>query len=153
MAWPYGLNIAVVEVDPETCAVEILDYSNFHDCGTILNPMIVAGQLHGGIAQGIAAALFEELVYDEYGQPQSGSFMNYLVPSAVELPNFRLGHMTNPSPAVPGGMKGVGEAGIIAPPAAIVNAVEDALRPFDASHSRRRHSPRMSSSRRFTAVI
>ena len=135
MAWPYGLNIAVVEVDPETCAVEILDYSNFHDCGTILNPMIVAGQLHGGIAQGIAAALFEELVYDEYGQPQSGSFMNYLVPSAVELPNFRLGHMTNPSPAVPGGMKGVGEAGIIAPPAAIVNAVEDALRPFGVTFS------------------
>ena len=127
MAWPYGLNVAVVEVDSATCSVKVLDFSVFHDCGTILNPMIVEGQIHGGTAQGIGAALFEELSFDEHGQPLCGSFLNYLVPSAVELPNFRLGHMIHPSPVVPGGMKGVGEAGIIGPPAAIVSAVEDAL--------------------------
>ena len=129
-AWPYGLNVAVVEVDIETGDVELLDYSVFHDCGTMLNPMIVEGQIHGGTAQGIAAALYEQLPYDEAGQPQATNFMDYLVPSAVELPNFRLGHMTNPSPVIPGGMKGVGEAGVIGPPAAILNAIDDALRPF-----------------------
>ena len=131
MAWPYGLNMAVVQVDPETCGVELLAFSVFHDCGTILNPMIVDGQIHGGTAQGIGAALFEELTFDDQGQPQSGSFLNYLVPSAVEVPNFTLGHMIHPSPVVPGGMKGVGEAGIIGPPAAVIAAIEDALYDHD----------------------
>ncbi len=129
-AWPYGLNVAVVEIDIETCSVAVLDFSVFHDCGTMLNPMIVEGQLHGGVAQGIAAALFEELRYDEDGQPLNANLMTFLMPSAVELPNFRLGHMTTPSPVIPGGMKGIGEAGVIGPPAAVVNAIDDALRPF-----------------------
>jgi carbon-monoxide dehydrogenase large subunit len=93
--------------------------------------MIVEGQIHGGTAQGIGAALFEELTFDDQGQPQSGSFLNYLVPSAVEVPNFTLGHMIHPSPVVPGGMKGVGEAGIIGPPAAVIAAIEDALYDHD----------------------
>ena len=133
MAWPYGLNLAVVEVDVETGAVVILDYAVFHDCGTMLNPMIVEGQIHGGTAQGIAAALYEQLPYDGMGQPLVTNLVNYLVPSAVELPSYRLGHIVNPSPVIPGGMKGVGEAGVIGPPAAIVNAIDDALRPFGVS--------------------
>lgn len=96
----------------------------------MLNPLIVEGQLHGGLAQGIAAALYEELKYDQCGQLLNGSFMDYLLPSAADLPRFRLEHLVTPSPIIPGGMKGVGEAGVIAPPAAVVNAVEDALRPF-----------------------
>ena len=131
MAWPYGLNIAVVEVDVETGLVEVLDYTVFHDCGTILNPMIVDGQIHGGVAQGIAAALYEDLSYSPEGQPLSANLMTYLVPSAVELPSVNTGHTISPSPVIPGGMKGVGEAGIIGPPAAIVSAIEDALRPLD----------------------
>ena len=129
-AWPYGLDVAVVEVDIETGAVSVLDFSVFHDCGTMLNPMIVEGQIHGGVAQGIAAALSEELRYDKDGQPLNTSLMTFLMPSTVELPNFRLGHMTTPSPVIPGGMKGIGEAGVIGPPAAIVNAIDDALRPY-----------------------
>ena len=129
MAWPYGLHVVVVDVDVETGGVEILDYALMHDCGTMLNPMIVEGQLHGGVAQGIAAALLEELQYDDAGEPLTTSFADYLIPSAVELPNFHTEHMTTPSPIIPGGMKGVGEAGIIGPPAAIVNAIEDALGP------------------------
>ncbi len=133
MAWPYGVNLAVVEVDVETGEVHFLDYVVVHDCGTLLNPMIVEGQLHGGVAQGIGAALWEHLRYDESGQPLTRTFMDYLIPTAAELPRFRLDHLVTPSPIIPGGMKGVGEAGIIGPPAALVNAVEDALRPFGAS--------------------
>jgi carbon-monoxide dehydrogenase large subunit len=129
-AWPYGLGVAVVEVDTETGLVKVVDYSVFHDCGTVLNPMIVEGQLHGGSAQGIAAALMEEIRYDEDGQPLNSNFMTFLMPSAVEMPNFRLAHMTTESPVIPGGMKGIGEAGIIGAPAAVVSAVDDALRPF-----------------------
>ena len=126
-AWPYGLNYAVVEVDTGTGEVRILDYAVMHDCGTVLNPLIVDGQIHGGVAQGIAAALHEEIVYDDDGQILTTSFMDYRIPSAVELPSFRLGHMTTPSPIIPGGMKGTGEAGVLGPPAAIVGAIENAL--------------------------
>lgn len=127
MAWPYGLSVAVVEVDTETCLVRVVDYAVFHDCGTMLNPMIVAGQLHGGAAQGIAAALGEVLRYDEDGQPLVTNLMTYLMPSAAEMPSFTLGHMSTESPVIPGGMKGIGEAGIIGAPAAVVNAVHDAI--------------------------
>jgi carbon-monoxide dehydrogenase large subunit len=130
MAWPYGANLVAVEVDVDTGQVKILDYVVVHDCGTMLNPLIVEGQIHGGVAQGIAAALYEELQYDQTGQLLNGSFMDYLIPTAADLPRFRLDHLVTPSPIIPGGMKGVGEAGIIAPPAAVVNAVEDALRSF-----------------------
>ena len=128
MAWPYGLGVAVVEVDTETGLVKVLAYSVFHDCGTVLNPMIVEGQLHGGAAQGIAAALGEEIRYDGNGQPLTTNLMSYLMPSAQEMPSFTLGHMTTESPVIPGGMKGIGEAGIIGAPAAVVNAIHDALR-------------------------
>ncbi len=130
MAWPYGVHHAVVEVDTETGRVEILDYTIVHDTGTVLNPMIVEGQIHGATAQGIAAALFEEFVHDDAGQPLTTSLTDYLVPSAPEIPSLDVGHMCTPSPVVPGGVKGAGEAGVIAPPAAITNAVEDALSAF-----------------------
>jgi carbon-monoxide dehydrogenase large subunit len=111
----------------------VVDVAVFHDCGTMLNPMIVEGQLHGGVAQGIGAALFEELPYDADGQPLVTNLATFLMPSAVELPAFRLGHMTTPSTVIPGGMKGIGEAGIIGPPAAVVNAIDDALAHLGAS--------------------
>ena len=130
MAWPYGTNVAVVEVDVETGAVSFLDYAYVHDCGTVVNPMIVEGQIHGGVAQGIGQALFEELRYDADGRPQFGSLMDYLVPSAAEIPDLRLDHLVTPSPIIPGGTKGAGEAGAIGSPAAVVSAIEDALRPF-----------------------
>jgi aerobic carbon-monoxide dehydrogenase large subunit len=101
--------------------------------GTVINPMIVDGQVHGGIAQGVAQALYEEAVYDEEGNLVTGSMTNYLVPSAVELPNFELERTENPSPTNPMGVKGVGETGTIASPAAVMNAVVDALSPFGVS--------------------
>ncbi len=125
-----GANVAIVEVDVETGKVQFHDYVFVHDCGTILNPLIVEGQIHGGAAMGISAALFEELRYAENGQPLTGSFMDYSLPMAADLPRLKLGHVVVPSPNIPGGMKGVGESGEIAPPAAVTNAVEDALRPF-----------------------
>jgi len=130
MAWPYGVNAAVVEVDVETGEVRFLDYVCVHDCGTIVNPMIVEGQLHGGIAQGIGMALYEELRYDRDGYPLTGTFMDYLVPTAAEVPRIRLAHDETPSPVVPTGVKGIGEAGAIGSPSAVAAAVEDALRPF-----------------------
>jgi carbon-monoxide dehydrogenase large subunit len=135
-AWPYGTNIAVVEVDVETGKVSFLDYIYVHDCGTLINPMIVDGQVQGGVAQGIGQALYEELRYREDGQPLFGSFMDYVLPTAAEIPRLVLEHQETPSPIVPGGVKGVGEAGAIGSPAAIVAAVEDALRPFGARITR-----------------
>lgn len=132
MAWPYGANAVAVEVDVETGHVTFLDYVYVHDCGTILNPQIVEGQIHGGVAQGLGAALLEELSYTADGQPLVGSFMDYVLPTAAEVPRLRLFHQETPSPIIPGGMKGVGEAGIIGSPAAIAAAVEDALAPFGA---------------------
>ena len=130
MAWPYGVNCVAVEVDPKTGEVWILDYAYVHDSGTVLNPMIVEGQIHGGVAQGIGAALFEELRYDEAGQPLFGSFMDYVLPTAMEIPRIRIDEQVTPSPIIPGGTKGVGEAGAIGSPAAVVAAIEDALSPF-----------------------
>jgi carbon-monoxide dehydrogenase large subunit len=129
-AWPYGANIAVVEVDVETGEVSLLDYIYVHDCGTIINPTIVEGQIAGGVAQGVGAALFESLPYDEEGQPLFATFMEYVLPTAAELPRLVTEHQHTPSPNIPGGMKGVGEAGAIGSPAAVVSAIEDALAPF-----------------------
>lgn len=131
MTWPYGVNVVVVEVDVETGAVEFLDYVYVHDCGTILNPSIVEGQIYGGVAQGIGEALYEQLRYDADGQPLTGTFMDYLLPTASDVPVLRMGHETTPSTVIPGGVKGCGEAGAIGSPAAVTAAVEDALRPFD----------------------
>jgi carbon-monoxide dehydrogenase large subunit len=131
-AWPYGANVAVVEVDVETGEVSFLDYIYVHDCGTIVNPTIVEGQIQGGVAQGIGAALFEVLPYDDDGQPLFATFMEYVLPTAAELPRLAMEHQHTPSPNIPGGMKGVGEAGAIGSPSAVVAAIEDALEPYGA---------------------
>jgi aerobic carbon-monoxide dehydrogenase large subunit len=129
-SWPSGCHIALVEVDTETGAVDLTRYVAVDDVGKVINPMIVDGQVHGGIAQGVAQALYEEAVYDEEGNLVTGSMTDYLVPSAVELPNFELERTESPSPTNPLGVKGVGETGTIASPAAVINAVVDALSPF-----------------------
>jgi carbon-monoxide dehydrogenase large subunit len=130
MAWPYGTNIAIVEVDVGTGKVEFLDYLYVHDIGTVINPMLVDGQIHGGVAQGIGTALYEELQYDPDGQPLFATFMEYVLPTAAEVPRIAIEHQVTPSPLIPGGMKGVGEAGVIGAPAAVVSAIEDALRAY-----------------------
>ncbi len=126
-SWPAGCHIAVVDVDTETGEVELTRYVAVDDVGTVINPMIVDGQVHGGIAQGVAQALWEEAVYDEDGNLVTGSLLNYLVPSAAELPSFVLDRTVTPSPTNPLGVKGVGETGTIASTPAVVNAVLDAL--------------------------
>ena len=123
-------HIAAVEVDPTTCFVRILKYVVAEDCGRIINPMIVDGQVHGGVAQGIGAALFEELVYDEDGQLLSASLVDYMIPSAPEVPDMDVVHIESES-AVAGGFRGMGEGGTIGAPAAIANAIADALSPLD----------------------
>jgi carbon-monoxide dehydrogenase large subunit len=123
-------HVAVVDVDTGTGAVKLLRYLVAHDCGTIINPVIVEGQIHGGVAQGVGGGLLEEMVYDEQAQLLTGTFMDYLVPTAMELPAIETVHLEYPSPRNPLGLKGIGEGGAISPPAAIANAVEDALAPF-----------------------
>jgi carbon-monoxide dehydrogenase large subunit len=125
--FPYGVHIAAVEVAPDTGAVRVLGYWVAHDCGTMLNPMLVDGQLHGGLAQGLGGALSEELRYDETGQLLSRTFMDYAIPTAETMPPITIGHVETPSPHTPGGMKGMAEGGTIGAPATIANAVADAL--------------------------
>jgi aerobic carbon-monoxide dehydrogenase large subunit len=133
--WPFGTHIAVVEVDAETGAVDLQRYIAVDDCGNIINPMIVDGQIHGGIAQGISQALYEEVVYDnETGQMKTGTLTDYLIPTANEFPQFELGRTITPSPTNELGVKGIGEAGTIASSIAIINAVCDALSPFGIKH-------------------
>ena len=128
--WPFGAHICVVEVDKDTGAVRIVRYVAVDDCGIRINPMVVDGQLHGGIAQGIGQALLEEGIYGEDGQLKSGTLLDYLVPTAADLPSFELEATITPSPVNPIGVKGIGEAGTIASSAAVVNAIVDALQPF-----------------------
>src|SRR5271169_2213578 len=123
----YATHGAVVAVDPETGFVELLDFAVAEDCGTMVNPMIVEGQIRGGVVQGIGTALHEEIPYDAQGQPLAATFLNYHVPGAQELPEIRIGHLHTPATATEYGMKGMGEGGAVAPPAAIANAVRDAL--------------------------
>jgi len=125
-----AVHVARVQVDVGTGHVTLLRYVVAHDCGKVINPLIVEGQVHGGIAQGVGGALYEEMVYDEQGQLLTGSLMDYLVPTAMELPALETVHLEFPSPRNPLGMKGLGEGGAISPPAAIANAIEDALQPF-----------------------
>jgi aerobic carbon-monoxide dehydrogenase large subunit len=125
--FPYGVHVAAVEVARDTGIVRVLGYWVAHDCGTMLNPMLVDGQLHGGLAQGIGAALSEELRYDESGQLLSRTFMDYAIPTAETMPPMTIGHVETPSPHTPGGMKGMAEGGTIGAPATIANAVADAL--------------------------
>ena len=132
--WPFGSHIAVVEVDVDTGYVEILRYVAVDDCGNQINPMIVAGQLHGGIAQGIGQAMFEEAVYDVDGNLLTTSLVDYPVPTAIDIPSFELHHTVTPTDVNPMGVKGVGEAGTIGSAQTIVNAVVDALAPLGVKH-------------------
>ena len=132
--WPFGTHVAVVEIDPETGVIKLRRYIAVDDCGRVINPLLVDGQIHGGLAQGIAQALYEEAVYDENGQLVSGSLMDYAVPKADDLVNFELDRTETPSPVNALGVKGVGEAGTIASSATIVNAVVDALAPLGVKH-------------------
>jgi carbon-monoxide dehydrogenase large subunit len=132
--YPFGTHIAVVEVDADTGEVEMQRYIAVDDCGNIINPLIVEGQVHGGIAQGVGQALYEEAIYDESGQMITGSFMDYALPKAHNFPRFELANTVTPSPVNPMGVKGVGEAGTIGSTPAIANAVIDALKPFGVRH-------------------
>jgi carbon-monoxide dehydrogenase large subunit len=129
-SWPSGTHVCVVEVDTETGRTEIVRYVAVDDVGTVINPTIVEGQVHGGVAQGIAQALWEEAVYDDVGNLVTGSMADYAVPSAVEVPRIEVDRMTTPSPTNPMGVKGVGEAGTIAATPAVIGAVLDALEPL-----------------------
>jgi carbon-monoxide dehydrogenase large subunit len=121
---------AQVEVDVETGEISILRYVVVEDCGTVVNPTIVEGQVHGGVAQGVGGAVYEHLVYDDEGSLVTTSLMDYLLPGATEVPAIQVEHLESPSPHVPGGFKGMGEGGAINAPATIVGAVNDALSPF-----------------------
>jgi carbon-monoxide dehydrogenase large subunit len=132
--FPFGTHVAVVEVDPETGVVKFLRYVAVDDCGKIISPLLVEGQIHGGIAQGIAQALYEEVVYDENGQLITGTLMDYAVPRAHMLPRYELASTVTPSPVNILGVKGVGEAGTIGSTPCIVNAVVDALAPLGIRH-------------------
>jgi carbon-monoxide dehydrogenase large subunit len=123
-------HIAQVEVDPESGDIKILDYVVVEDCGKMINPRVVDGQIHGGVAQGIGEALMEALEYDEHGQLLTGTLMDYAIPTSHDIPEIRIAHLETPSPWTRGGVKGMGEGGTISPGAAIANAVTDALSPF-----------------------
>lgn len=132
--YPHGCHVAIVEVDPETGRVVLRRYVAVDDCGRVISPLLVEGQLHGGIAQGVAQALCEGVHYDESGQLITGSLMDYAVPTAHDLPAFELDRTETPTPVNPLGAKGVGEAGTIGSTPAVVNAVIDALAPFGVRH-------------------
>jgi len=120
----------VVEVDIKTGAVHIVRYIVIEDCGTIVNPLIVDGQIIGGVAQGIGQALLEHAAYNDNGQPVAVTLADYLVPSCSDVPRIEIHHLESPSPLSLGGFKGMGEGGAVNPPAAIANAITDALSPF-----------------------
>ncbi|MDH3307777.1 MAG: molybdopterin-dependent oxidoreductase [Acidimicrobiia bacterium] len=132
--WPFGTHLALVEIDPDTGNTQLLRYIAMDDCGEVINPMIVDGQIHGGIAQGVGQAMFEEAIYDEDGNLLSASLMDYLLPTAADLPSFELDRTVTPTDVNPMGVKGVGEAGTIGSAQPIVNAVVDALSPFGVKH-------------------
>jgi carbon-monoxide dehydrogenase large subunit len=132
--FPFGTHICVVEVDAQTGQVTVEKYFAVDDCGRLLNPMIAEGQVHGGIAQGLSQALFEEVVYDDDGQLLTGTLMDYAIPHAEQVPHYELGHTVTPTTVNPLGIKGIGEAGTIGSTPAVANAVIDALAPFGVVH-------------------
>src|SRR5207245_11154549 len=133
-AWTFtnGAPLAVAEVDVETGRVRVLRYVAVDDCGRIVNPALVEGQIAGGVAQGLGGALKEQCVYDDAGQLLSTTLMDYAVPTAADVPPLELHHLETPAPTIAGGFEGAGEAGTTGAPAAILNAVNDALAPFGA---------------------
>jgi len=130
LTYSNSTHAVVVEVDPGTGVISFLRYVIVSDCGVMINPTIVEGQIIGGAVHGIGNALFERMDYDENAQPVTTNFGEYLLPSATELPHFEVIHHVSPSPLNPIGVKGVGEGGVIPAPAAIISAVENAMRPF-----------------------
>jgi len=134
LTYPFGAYICVVDVDPGTGAVTVRRFIAVDDCGVRINPMIVEGQIHRGLADGVGMALMQVIAFDEQGNCLGGSFMDYLLPSAVECPSWELGETVTPSPHHPIGAKGIGESATVGSPAAVVNAVIDALRPLGVSH-------------------
>ena len=134
MTYPFGSYIAVVDIDSGTGEVKVRRFLAVDDCGNIINPMIVEGQIHGGLTQGLAPSLYEEISYDDEGNITGGSFMEYLVPTAVETPNWETDKTVTPSPHHPLGAKGVGESPTVGAPPAIANAVVDALSHLGVRH-------------------
>jgi aerobic carbon-monoxide dehydrogenase large subunit len=125
-----GVHGAIIEVDPKIGMITFVKYAAVHDCGRVINPMVVEGQVHGGVAQGIGGAFFERLAYNEDGQLINASFMDYLIPTAAEIPSIAVDHVETPSPLNPLGVKGAGEAGVIPVPALFASAIDNALSPF-----------------------
>ena len=121
-----GMHAAIVETDPDTADIRILRYCVVHDCGPMINPLVVEGQVHGGVAQGVGGALYERMAYDDMGQLLNASFMDFLMPFASEVPHIETDHLETPSPLNPLGIKGAGEAGTIPGTAVIAAAIEDA---------------------------
>ncbi|GAB2986611.1 xanthine dehydrogenase family protein molybdopterin-binding subunit [Amycolatopsis acidiphila] len=151
-AYASGAHAAIVEVDPDTGAIDVQNYVIGHDCGNVINPRLVDGQVLGGFAHGIGNAMYEEPFYDAEGQPQAASYLDYSLVSATEVPPVELFHMHTPSPLNPLGVKGAGEGGTIPAPAAIANAVEDALRPLRARIDRAPVTPARISDAVYSAV-
>jgi CO/xanthine dehydrogenase Mo-binding subunit len=151
-----GMHAVIVETDPDTAEITVLRYCVVHDCGPLINPMVVEGQVHGGVAQGIGGALYERMDYDESGQLLNASFMDFLMPYASEIPHIEVDHLETRSPLNPLGIKGAGEAGVIPGSAAIASAIEDAegfpirrmpISPSELWHLRRQHSAHEGTSR------
>ena len=132
--YPFGCHIALLEIDRETGEPTLLRFVAVDDAGTLINPLIVEGQIHGGLAQGIGQAMIEEVRYSEDGQPLTGSFMDYAIPRAADLPRFELDSTVTPTPVNPLGAKGVGEAGTLGSTPCIVSAAVDALSQFGVTH-------------------
>jgi carbon-monoxide dehydrogenase large subunit len=132
--YPFGCHIAMLEIDRETGEPKLIRLVAVDDCGNVINPLIVEGQVHGGLAQGIGQAMIEEVVYDEFGQLVTGSFMDYAMPRATDFPRFEMDRTVTPTPVNPMGAKGVGEAGTLGSTPCIVNAAVDALSEFGVKH-------------------
>ena len=132
--WPFGAHACIVDVDAETGKVDVVRYVSVDDCGPAINPMLIEGQIHGGVVHGIGQALFERVHYDDDGQLVTGTFVDYALPSAADVPSFETDRTETPSPVNSLGVKGVGEAGTIASSAAVTNAVIDALRPLGVNY-------------------
>jgi carbon-monoxide dehydrogenase large subunit len=135
LTYPFGAYICVVDVDPGTAEVKVRRFIAVDDCGTQINPMIIEGQVHGGLADGVGMALMEMISFDEYGNCLAGSLMDYLIPTAMEVPDWETGHTVTPSPHHPIGAKGIGESATVGSPPAVVNAVVDALKPYGIRHA------------------
>jgi carbon-monoxide dehydrogenase large subunit len=139
--FPFGAHACVVDVDPETGKVKVVRYVAVDDCGNAINPMLIDGQIHGGVVHGIGQALYERVHYEDSGQLATGSFVNYAIPTAAEMPSFETDRTVTPSPVNSLGAKGVGEAGTIAASAAVTNAVIDAMRPLGVTYMNMPLSP------------